>query len=124
MSGHSFAGRLFSRTSSKSPQHFYEQGQEIVENPNHRQICKVIALHLSVNVMCMAIALRIRPWLGRSRIQLYVDIVGPRCLQLNFGIELLYRAILMETDDNCSNAVISRSLHFKVFHVSSLRARQ
>jgi hypothetical protein len=47
-------------------------------------------------------------------------------LQLIRGIELLYRAILMETDNNSSDVVISKTVPFKNFRhgVSSLRGRQ
>jgi hypothetical protein len=48
------------------------------------------------------------------------DSVGRRrrwsaILQLIRGIELLYRAILMETDNNSSNVVISKTVPFKSF---------
>jgi hypothetical protein len=36
-------------------------------------------------------------------------------LQLIRGIELLYRAILMETDNNSSDVVISQNVPFKSF---------
>jgi hypothetical protein len=51
MSRRSLVERLFGGTSSKSPQYFYEQDQGFVGNPNHRRICKAIAMHL-MSLLC------------------------------------------------------------------------
>jgi hypothetical protein len=54
--------------------------------------------------MCRVIALRIRPWLGRTQIQLYISIIGMRWLYLNF--ELVFTVIQMGSDDNWSDVVM------------------
>jgi hypothetical protein len=72
-------------------------------NPKHLLICKVIALIFNVNFMCRAIAFRICPWLGKGIIYLYINILSLRWLHLNFRFAVVYRAILMESDDNWSD---------------------